>query len=113
PLLHPHLGQRPGSRRRNLRVDFISRDLKQRLIALHMLALLLEPLRQGSFDNAFAHLGHHYVDHEAFSKAGSRISRSNTRPKRVASRAFTSGRAASTPCCAMEVTGLDSPHGTI
>src|SRR3989442_1668228 len=44
-FLDQHLGQRPGGRRRNFGIDLIGRDLEEGLVALDMLALLLQPLR--------------------------------------------------------------------
>ena len=37
--------------------------LVQRLVALHVLARLLQPFRQRAFYNAFAHLRHHDISH--------------------------------------------------
>jgi hypothetical protein len=62
-FFHQHLGQRSGGGRRDLGIDFIGGDFEQRFVALHTLAGLLEPLGERAFDNAFAHLGHHYVGH--------------------------------------------------
>ena len=49
-------------RRRNFRIHFVSRNFKQRLIALDLVAGFLEPLSNRSLENAFAHLGHHDVN---------------------------------------------------
>ena len=106
-FLHQNLGQHTGARRGNFSVDFVGRDLKQRLVALHVLARLLEPLSQRSFDNTFAHLGHYDIDH-IFS-----ISRANTSAKLCASAATTCSRVAADPIARIEVTGLVNPHGTM
>ena len=42
-------------------VNFVGRDFKQRLVALHLLARLLQPLGDGSFKDRLAHLGHDYI----------------------------------------------------
>ena len=54
--------QHARRRRRNFRVDLIGGDFKQRLVALDFVAGLLQPLRDGAFKNAFAHLGHYDVN---------------------------------------------------
>src|ERR1039458_8893876 len=59
----PPPGNRAGGGRRDFRIHLIGRNLEQRLVALHTVAALLEPLGQRAFDNALAHLGHHYVGH--------------------------------------------------
>ena len=63
-FFHQHFFQHAGRGRRNLGVHFVGRNLKQRLIAIHVLPGLLQPLGQGAFHDAFAHLGHYYVSHE-------------------------------------------------
>ena len=65
--LYSRKKDRKTGRRRNLGIHFIGRDLKKRLVTLHVFAGLLQPLRQGSFHNALAHLGHHDVRHLPFS----------------------------------------------
>src|SRR6266511_6448712 len=37
-------------------------DLEQRLVPLHLVAELLEPLADRTFGDRFAHLGHQHVD---------------------------------------------------
>jgi hypothetical protein len=46
----------------NFRVDFVGRNLEQRLVALDFVAGLFQPFRDGAFKDAFAHLGHYDVD---------------------------------------------------
>ena len=53
-----NLGEHAGRRCRNLGVDLVRRDLEHRLVALHLIADLLQPFRQRAFRNRFAHLGH-------------------------------------------------------
>ncbi len=50
--------QHSGGRRRDLRVHLVGRNFEQRLIAFDAVARLLEPSGDGSFKNAFPHLGH-------------------------------------------------------
>ncbi len=64
PFLHLDLREDAGRWCRDLGVDFVGRDLEQRLIPLHMIAGLLAPLRQRPLYNALAHLGHHDVSHK-------------------------------------------------
>ncbi len=63
-FFHQNFLQDSGGGRWNLGVHFVGRDLEQRLVALHVLARLLQPLGQGAFHDTLAHLGHHYVSHE-------------------------------------------------
>ena len=119
-FLHQHFRQRAGRGRRNLGIHLVGGDLEQRLVALHALAGLLEPLGQRAFDNALAHLGHHYVGHVSslFRPRGRRpsphsISQSKTRAEVRGQLPETSSSVARTPSCAMEVTGLVSPQGTM
>jgi hypothetical protein len=51
-----------GGRRGNFGVDLVRRDLEQRFVALDFVAGFLEPLGDGTFKDAFAHLGHYDVD---------------------------------------------------
>src|SRR5271165_4749264 len=53
--------QRAGSGRRNLGVNLVGGDLKQRFVALDLLAGLLQPLGDGPFKDRLPHLGHDYV----------------------------------------------------
>jgi hypothetical protein len=46
---------------RNFRVYFVGGNFKQGLVALHLIAGLLEPLGNGAFKYAFAHLRHYDV----------------------------------------------------
>ena len=66
-FLDQDLGKDAGAGRRNLGIDLIGGDLEERFVALHVFAGFLEPFGQGSFDNAFAHLGHYDVGHSLFS----------------------------------------------
>ncbi len=62
--------QHTGSRRGNLRIHLIGRNLKQRLVALNFVAGLLQPLGNCAFDDGFAHLRHHNVSrHSSFHSA--------------------------------------------
>src|SRR6202044_191678 len=45
----------------NFRIDLVSRDFKQRLVALDLVAWLLQPFGDCSFKNTFAHLGHYDI----------------------------------------------------
>ena len=49
-------------RRRNLGVHLVGGDLEDRLVALHLVADLLQPLRQRALGDRFAHLGHDDVN---------------------------------------------------
>ncbi len=49
-----------ADRCRNLRVDFVGRDFKQRLIRLNRVADLLEPLRNRALKDRLAKLRHHH-----------------------------------------------------
>ena len=62
PFIDQDLGQDPGARSGDLRVDFVGRDLEHRLVSLDRIAKLLEPLGQGALGNGLAHLGHHHVN---------------------------------------------------
>ena len=52
----------PADGRRDLGVDLVGRDLEDRLVALHRVADLLQPLRQRPLGDRFAHLGHDDVN---------------------------------------------------
>ncbi len=54
--------QNAGGRRGNLGVHLVRRNFEQRFVALDFVARLFQPLGNGSFENAFAHLGHDHVD---------------------------------------------------
>ena len=58
-LLHEDLSDDSLCRARHLGVDLVRGDLQQRLVAADRLADLLEPLRDRSFGDGDAHLGHH------------------------------------------------------
>ena len=59
--------QHAGGGRRNFGVDLVGGNFKERLVALHLVTGLFQPLGDGAFEDTFAHLGHDYVDcHESF-----------------------------------------------
>ena len=106
-FFHQYVLQHAGGGRRNLGVHFIGGNFKERLVALHALAGLLQPFRESSFYDAFAHLGHYDVDHMVLSvtsagSATSIISNSNCLENSRASAASTS---------ALEAVTAESPHG--
>ena len=45
-------------RGRNFRIDFVGGNFKKRFVAVDLVAGLLQPLGDGAFKNALAHLGH-------------------------------------------------------
>ena len=53
--------ERAGRGSRNFGVNLVGGDFEQGLVALHLVAGLLEPLGDGSFEDRFPHLGHDYV----------------------------------------------------
>ena len=115
-FLDQHLRQHAGGRRRNLGVDLVGRDLEQRLVALHAFAGLLQPLGQRSFDDAFAHLGHHDVDHMVLSVSELRLCAFRTlfQIKLFGELArerclYIRSAMPCTPSAAIEVTGLVEP----
>src|SRR5690606_36725378 len=57
-LGHSDLGHEPGLRGRHLAVDLVRRHLEQRLVELHPLADLLEPLRDRALGDGLTELGH-------------------------------------------------------
>src|SRR5712664_2926253 len=60
--------QHARGRRWNFRVHLVSGNLKQRLVTLHLVAGLFQPLGDRAFENAFPHLGHYDVNgHFSFS----------------------------------------------
>ena len=59
--LRDHAG--PG--RGNFGIDLVGRNFAQRLVLLDAVALLDQPLGDGAFDHALAHLRHHYFDRHA------------------------------------------------
>src|ERR1035437_7627897 len=99
PLFDQPFGQRAGGGRGDFRLHLGGRDLEQRLVALHPLAGLLQPLSQGPFDNALAHLGHHYVGHinSLFPQPRERKSRTAFRNRKRGQNARL-GRATPPPC---------------
>ena len=56
--LYFDLGKHACGGRGNLGIDFIGRDLEERLVLLHRVAGLFQPLGDGAFKNRLAHLGH-------------------------------------------------------
>jgi hypothetical protein len=62
PLVHDDLDNRPSARRRDLGVHFVGGDLKDRLVALHLVAELLEPPGERAFGNRLTHLGHDHIN---------------------------------------------------
>jgi hypothetical protein len=62
-FLHQDFGQNTGAGRRDFGIYFVGGNLKQRFVAFDAFAGFFEPLGEGSFDNAFAHLGHDDVNH--------------------------------------------------
>ena len=60
-FLRENLGENAGRRRGNLRIDFVGRDFKQRLVAIHLVADLLDPADDRALGNGFAHLRHQYI----------------------------------------------------
>ena len=67
PFLHKHFREYARGRRRDFGIHLIRRDFKQRFVALHLVAGLLQPARQRTFHNTFAHLGHYDIRHANFS----------------------------------------------
>src|SRR6185369_16186622 len=59
-FVKPNFSKRAGSWRRNFGVNFVSRNLKEWLIPFDSLSNLLQPLRNCSFGDGFAHLWHHH-----------------------------------------------------
>ena len=102
----------------NLSVHFIGRNLEQRFIAFDLVAGLLQPFGQGSFDDAFAHLGHYDVCHCILHSPGQRRLSLHLKIKNLVRSAgsaqlFTSSAFACTPSAAIEVTGFARPQGTM
>ncbi len=73
------LGKRARCRRRNLRVHLVGRNLEQRLIPLHALAHLLQPLGDGAFKDRLTHLRHHDICTAATRRRSSRWCRRGRR----------------------------------
>ena len=65
--LHREPGHRAGGRRRDLGVDFVGRDLDQRLSLLDEIADGDMPLEDRSLGHRFAHLGHRHLESRRFS----------------------------------------------
>jgi hypothetical protein len=64
-------GEHPRRGRRDLGVDLVGGDLKQRLVALDGVSNLFYPSDDRAFGNGFAHLGHdHWSWHSQFSRSG-------------------------------------------
>src|SRR5580704_19684120 len=66
PLDHFDVLQNTRGGRRDLSIHLVSRDLEQRLIALHFVAGLLQPLGNGSLKNRLAHLRHYDIGRHNF-----------------------------------------------
>jgi hypothetical protein len=62
-----NLQQHARCRRRNFRIDLVGRDLEERLVAIHMVAHLLDPPDDRAFGNRLAHLGHYHIAHRCLS----------------------------------------------
>jgi hypothetical protein len=111
-FLGQDLFQRSRHRRGHFGVDLVGRDLQQGLVALHVVADLLQPAGNRTFDNAFAHLGHQDFAHLVSPCPAVRIAWPNTVPKCPMSRARISSRGGASPSSlSSEVTGRVSPHG--
>ncbi len=82
PRLNFNRAQNTSRRRRNFRVHFIRRNLKQRLIALNGITNLLQPLGNRALKNRLAHLRHHHIHSRASSRRSSRNRRSRSRSRR-------------------------------
>src|SRR5712664_73435 len=68
PFADLDLLQHARGRRWNFRVHLVGGNLKQRLVTLHLVAGLFQPLGDRAFENAFPHLGHYDVyGHFSFS----------------------------------------------
>ena len=68
-----NLLQRSRRRGGNLGVHLVGGYLEERLVALDLVANLLEPFCEGTFGDRFAHLGHNYVSrHRIPSRVGGR-----------------------------------------
>ncbi len=61
PFAKFDLLQHASSRRGNFRIHLVGGDLEQRLVALDLVAGLLQPLGDSAFENALAHLGHYDI----------------------------------------------------
>ena len=55
------LGEDSAGRGGNLCIYLVGGDLEQRLVPLHRIAWLLQPLGDGALKNRLAHLGHDYI----------------------------------------------------
>ncbi len=66
-------GEDAGGGRGNLGVDLVGRDLKERLVALDGVADVLQPLRDGAFEDGLAHLRHEDVLPGTGSRCGFRF----------------------------------------
>jgi len=58
PFLYQNFLKNAGCGRRNFRIDLVGGDFKQRFVAFDLIARLLQPFRERSFENTFAHLRH-------------------------------------------------------
>ena len=66
PFVELNFFQHAGGGRGNFGVHFIRGNFEQRLVALDFVAGLFQPLGDGAFENAFAHLGHDDVNGHTF-----------------------------------------------
>ncbi len=70
-LLEFDFSERARGGRRNLSVNFVGRDLEQRLVAVDVIADVLQPFRYCSFRNGLAHLRHyHFSSHDRSNSIG-------------------------------------------
>ena len=73
-FLDPDFGETPGDRRRNLGVDLVGRDLEERLVAIDVVADLLDPADDRALGDRLPHLGHHDIGGHLVSSQLSAIS---------------------------------------
>jgi hypothetical protein len=60
---HQNFAQNASHGRRNLRIHFVRRYLKERFVPLDPVTRLLQPAGKGSLYDALPHLGHFHVNH--------------------------------------------------
>jgi hypothetical protein len=65
-FLHLDFLEHARRRRGNLGVDLVGGDLEERLVALDLVARLLQPLGDSAFKDRLAHLRHDYVGRHRF-----------------------------------------------
>ena len=118
-FLHQHLGEHAGGGRRNLGVHFVGRDLEQRLVALDVLAGLLQPLgqRPSTMLSPIWGITTSVMNMSPYScTVVVRLTQSNSSSRNARpddSRSLRPRLASRRPAARMEVTGLVSPHGTM